>query len=93
MLGIEDDVVVCRIFRVVAVLAHMRRAELDLVDRAGEQGMAGEPHAIPSFDIVCRHADPRGGLGCKRWRDLNCHCSLLDAGGGVERERPLDDLE
>jgi hypothetical protein len=41
-----------RVARLVAVPAHMRRAELDLVDRAGEEGMAGEPHAIPSFDIV-----------------------------------------
>jgi hypothetical protein len=33
------------------------------------------------------------GLGCRRWRDRDRHASLLDADGGVERERPLDDLE
>ena len=34
------------------------------------------------------------GLGCKRWRDLDCHCSMLDAAGGVPREVPLaDDAE
>ena len=33
------------------------------------------------------------GLGSRRWRDPWRYCSLLDADGGVERERPLDDLE
>jgi len=37
----------------------MRRAEFDLVDPAGEEGMAGEPHAIPSLWLTvieyCRH--------------------------------------
>jgi hypothetical protein len=46
----------------------------------------------PPIDLDLLRAST-AGLGCKRWRDLNCHCSLLDAGGGVERERPLDDLE
>ena len=35
------------VVRVVAVPAHMRRSEFDLVDPAGEEGMAGEPYAIP----------------------------------------------
>jgi hypothetical protein len=46
----------------------------------------------PSIDMDRLRAST-AGLGSKKWRDPWRHASLLDAAGGVERERPLDDLE
>ena len=46
----------------------------------------------PTIDLERLRA-ATAGLGSRRWRDPWRHASLLDADGGVERERPLDDLE
>jgi hypothetical protein len=46
----------------------------------------------PAIDLERLRA-ATAGLGSRRWRDPWRHASLLDADGGVERERPLDDLE
>jgi hypothetical protein len=46
----------------------------------------------PPIDLERLRAST-AGLGSRRWRDPWRYCSLLDADGGVERERPLDDLE
>ena len=46
----------------------------------------------PPIDLDLLRA-ATAGLGSKRWRDLDRHCSLLDAAGGVLREQPLADDE
>jgi hypothetical protein len=46
----------------------------------------------PPIDLERLRAST-AGLGSRRWRDPWRHASLLDSHGGVERERPLDDLE
>ena len=54
--------------------------------------MAAETRAIrPPIDMERLHASI-AGLGSRRWRDPWRHVSLLDH-DGVERERPLDNLE
>jgi hypothetical protein len=54
--------------------------------------VAAETRALrPPIDLERLRAST-AGLGSRRWRDPWRHASLLDH-GGVERERPLDDLE
>jgi len=46
----------------------------------------------PAIDLERLRA-ATAGLGSRRWRDPWRYASLLDPEDGVERERPLDDLE
>src|SRR6516225_8490474 len=92
--GIEDQQPPERVELVKCAIDHVHRMSGadELVDYADDARHPPEARLLAGISLEKLRAST-AGRGSRRWRDPWRYCALLDADGGVERERPLDDLE